>query len=70
MRPVRIGETIRRAIAKLIMRAAEYQANLVCKNLQLCAGLKDGIEGATHAVGKMILKRSRARWSDEKMRGK
>ena len=32
------------------MRAAGYQAKTACGNLQLCAGLEAGIEGATHAV--------------------
>ena len=46
-----IGETLHRALAKLVMRAAGDQAKTVCGNLQQCAGLKSGIEGATHAVG-------------------
>ena len=37
--PVGIGETIRRALAKLVMRAAGDQAKTACGNLQLCAGL-------------------------------
>ena len=49
--PVGIGETLRRALAKLVMRAAEDQAKTACSNLHLCAGLEDGIEGATHAIG-------------------
>ena len=51
VRPVGIGETLRRALAKLVMRAAGEQAKMACGNLQLCAGLKAGIEGETHAVG-------------------
>ena len=43
MRPVGIGETLRRSLAKLIMRAAGDQAKIACGNLQLCAGLKSGI---------------------------
>ena len=50
-----IGEMLRRALAKLIMRAAGYQAKTVCGNLQLCAGLEVSIDGATHAVGKRRL---------------
>ena len=38
-----IGETLRRALAKLVMRAAREQAKTACGNLQLCAGLKAGI---------------------------
>ena len=50
VRPVGIWETLRRALTKLIMGAARYQAKTACGNLQLRAGLKGGIEGATHAV--------------------
>ena len=49
--PVGIGETLRRDLAKLVMRAAGDQAKTVYCNLQLCAGLKAGIEGATQTVG-------------------
>ena len=59
--PVGIGETLRRALAKLVTREAGDQAKTACGNLQLCAGLKAGIEGATHAVGKRRLERVRAR---------
>ena len=49
--PVKIRETLCRALAKLVMRAAEDQVKTACEDLQMCAGLKTGIEGATHAVG-------------------
>ena len=52
-----IGETLRQPLAKLVMRAARYQAKTACSNLHLCAGLEDGIEGATHAVGQRRLER-------------
>ena len=48
--PVGIGGTLRRALAKLVMRAYGDQAKTVCGNMQLCAGLKSGIEGETHTV--------------------
>ena len=51
VRPVGIGETLHRALAKLVMRAAGEQAETACGNLQLCAGLEAGIERATHTVG-------------------
>ena len=57
MRPVGIGETLCRALAKLVTREARDQAKTACGNLQLCAGLEDGIEGATHAVGQHRLER-------------
>ena len=45
MRPMGIGETFRRALAKIVMRSVGDQASTVCGNLHLCAGLKAGIEG-------------------------
>ena len=61
VRPVGIGETLCRALAKLVTRAAGDQAKTACGNLQLCAGLKAGIEGDTHSVGQRRLERVRAR---------
>ena len=61
VRPVGIGETLCRALAKLVMRAAGDQAKMACGNIQLCAGLEAGIEGATHTVGQRRLERVRAR---------
>ena len=40
IRPVGIGETLHRALAKLVMRAAGDQAKTACGNLQLCTGLE------------------------------
>ena len=59
--PVGIGEMLRQPLAKFVTRAAGYQAKTACGNLQLCAGLKAGIEGATHAVGQRRLERVRER---------
>ena len=56
-----IGETLRRALAKLVMTEAGDQAKTACSNLQLCAGLQAGIEGETHVVGKQRLARVRER---------
>ena len=63
-----IGETLRRALDKLIMRAAGDQAKMACGNLQLCAGLEAGIEGVPHAVGQRRLDREGQRQSEEKAR--
>ena len=60
LRPMGIGETLRWDLSKLIMRTAGYQAKTVCVNLQLCAGLQAGIEGATHAIGQRNIERVRA----------
>ena len=56
-----IGETLLRDLAKLVMRADGDHAKTMCGNLQLCAGLEAGIEGATHVVGHWILARVRSR---------
>ena len=39
-----LGETLRQALAKLVVRAAGDQVKTACGNLQMCAGLKAGIE--------------------------
>ena len=61
VRPVGIEETLCRALAKLIMKAAGDQAKTPCGNLQLCKGLEAGVEGATHAVGQRRVERVMAR---------
>ena len=43
VRLVGIRETLRRALAKLVMVSAGYQAKTACENLQLCIGLEAGI---------------------------
>ena len=65
VRPVGIGYSLHQALAKLVMRAAGDQAKTECGNLQLCAGLEAGIEGATHAVGHRRLARVRERRGEE-----
>ena len=65
VRPMGIGEMVRRALDKVVMRAAGDQAKTACGNLQLCAGLKAGVEGATHSVGQQRLERLRVQRGDE-----
>ena len=38
-----IGETLRQALTKIVMREAGEQAKMVYRNLQLCAGLEASI---------------------------
>ena len=49
-RPVGIGEIYRRFMAKCVLMVVGHQATVACGNLNLCAGLPAGIEGAVHAV--------------------
>ena len=63
--PAGIGETLHRALAKLVMRASGDQAKTACGNLQLCIGLRSGIEGATHAVGQRRIERVKRIKSEE-----
>ena len=63
-----IGEMLRWALTKLIMRAAGGQAKKACGNLQLCAGLEAGIQGATHAVGQKRIERKIQIRSNEEAR--
>ena len=59
------GETFRRGLAKLVMRAADNQSKTACGSFQLCAGLEAGIEGATHAVGQQRIDRVVSRRIEE-----
>ena len=65
VRPVGVGGTLRQALAKLVMRAVGDQAKTACGNLQLRAGLKAGIEGATHAVRQCRIERVREQQREE-----
>jgi hypothetical protein len=49
-RPVGIGEVYRRLMAKCVLSCVGSWATHACGNLNLCAGLKSGVEGAVHAV--------------------
>ena len=53
--PMEIGEPLRWALAKLVMRTYGDQAKTSCGNLQLYAGLEASTEGATHDVGQRRL---------------
>ena len=63
-----IGERLHQALAKIVMRAAGYQAKKVCGNLHLCAVLESGTEGATHAMVQTRLERARQRRSEEEVK--
>ena len=65
VRPAGIGETLRRSLDKLFMRAAGDQAKTVCGNMQLCVGLEAGIEGETHTVRQRKVERAIRRQNEE-----
>ena len=65
VRPVGIGETLRRALVKIVMRAEGDQAKTACGNLPLFTVLESGIEGATLAVGQRRRERVRKRQNEE-----
>ena len=50
VRPVGIGSIFRRLLAKSLIKVIGQQATAACSNMNLCAGLPSGIEGAVHAV--------------------
>jgi len=49
-RPVGIGEIYSRLFAKCVLQLVGLEATHACGSLNLCVGLKSGIEGAVHAV--------------------
>jgi hypothetical protein len=50
IRPVSVGETWHQVIAKTLLIVAGAEAKKADGVAQLCAGLKAGIEGGTHAM--------------------
>ncbi|CAH0407375.1 unnamed protein product [Chilo suppressalis] len=50
MRPIGIGECLRRILSKCMIEATSSEVTEACGQLQLCSGLSSGIEGAVHAM--------------------
>ena len=54
VRPIGIGETARRIIAKAIMRVARADITHAVGSIQVCAGQEGGCEAAIHAVNNLF----------------
>jgi hypothetical protein len=54
VRPIGVGETLRRTIGKSVCLLTRNDVEDVCGTNQLCAGLKCGIEGAIHATNDLF----------------
>ena len=50
IRPVGVGETWRRMMAKCLLRVAGPEAKTACGTTQLAGGLEAGIDGTIHAM--------------------
>ena len=50
VQPIRVGEVVRRIIAKCVTRLTKQDIIKASRSLQLCAHLKSGAEGAIHAM--------------------
>ena len=50
IRPVGVGETWRRLMAKCLLKVAGPEAKTACGTTQLAGGLEEGIEGDIHAM--------------------
>ncbi len=50
VRPIGVGETWRRCIAKCVLLVSGNEAKESCGIDQLCAGLESGVEGGIHAL--------------------
>ena len=48
--PIGIGDIWRRLLAKCVLKVTGAEAKDACGNMQMCAGLEAGIEGAVHAA--------------------
>ena len=50
IRPIGIGETLRRIVGKAVTRILKPEIQKACGNLQVCAGIEGGCEAAIHSM--------------------
>ena len=68
MRTVGIGETVKRDLDKIFLRAAEDQLKFACRNMKIYAGLESVIVGANYLEKKFREEREDERKVDERYR--
>ena len=54
VRPIGVGEMIRRIIAKCVVQIAKPEIIQATQSMQVCAGQKSGSEAAIHAMSKIF----------------
>lgn len=54
VRPIGIGECLRRIISKCVLSVTKIEVTEACKVNQLCCGLNSGIEGAVHVMSALF----------------
>uniref|UniRef100_A0A1X7UQH3 Uncharacterized protein n=1 Tax=Amphimedon queenslandica TaxID=400682 RepID=A0A1X7UQH3_AMPQE len=62
VRPIGIGETLRRIIGKAICYATRDDVEVMCGTEQLCAGVRIGIEAAFHTVHELFEANANSVW--------
>ena len=62
VRPIGIGESLRRVLGKAVMLVAGDDVKAACGSDQLCAGLEAGIEGAIHSLNDLFEERKGSGW--------
>ncbi len=62
IRPIGIGECLRRVVGKAVMMAAGDDVKKVCGPDQLCSGIEAGIEGAIHSMYQLFEENKGTGW--------